>query len=211
MDFLESKELEHLNNLLEDSPLPWWEWNVQKNIVRTNGLKEKMLGYDPEEFKNEGFEAYTELLHPDDYERAMQAMRDCLEGKEPIYQVDYRIKKADGDYTWYMDRGKVLDRDPQGKPLLFRGLVIDLGHDFDIRQKGSKEFEAIRKSLPQNIRENITICSVCRKYKVKKDKWLKISKDMLDVFEKDISHSICPNCLQKLYPEHSDQILDKYD
>jgi len=208
MDFLENKDLEHLNNLLKDSPLPWWEWDVQNNIVISNGLKEEMLGYDPENFQDVGFEAYTELLHPDDYERAMQAMRDCLEGKEPIYQVDYRIKKADGNYTWYMDRGRVLRRNSQGKPILFRGLVIDLGEDFDRSQKDLKEFETIRETLPKNIHENITICSVCRKYKVEKNKWIKISKDMLDVFEKDISHSLCPTCLKKLYPDCADKVLN---
>ena len=51
--------IDKLEELLAESNLPWWEWNVQKNITRTNGLKEKILGYDPEDFQGVGYEAYT--------------------------------------------------------------------------------------------------------------------------------------------------------
>ena len=91
-----------LDDALQQSNLAWWEWDIPRNIVTCNDLKVTMLGYDPGDFINAGYQAYTGLLHPDDYERTMQAMRDHLECRADIYQVDYRIMKKDGDYTWYL-------------------------------------------------------------------------------------------------------------
>ena len=208
MDEFYQDSIDKLDELLQESKLPWWEWNVQKNLTRTNGLKEKMLGYDPKDFQKVGYEAYTNLLHADDYERAMQAMRDCLEGKKPIYQVDYRIRKADGDYTWYMDRGRVVKYTDDGKPHIFRGLIIDMGEEIK-KNRESLLFAKIRSSLPQNIKENLVICSVCKKYKVERNTWLEVNKDMLEVFSHDLSHGICPDCMRKLYPEYAEDILGK--
>ena len=156
---LNNESINRLEKLLEESELPWWEWNVKNDRVRTNGIKEKMLGYDPNNFKNSGYEAYTDLLHKEDYDRAMKAMQDCLDGKKPIYQVDYRIKRADGQYTWYMDRGKIIEYDNDGKPLLFRGLVIDLGEEIkqNIKTNVVRE-KKVKQTLDKSGCKVITIC-----------------------------------------------------
>ena len=96
-----------------ESPFPWWEWDVAGNVVKASPLKVEMLGYCFEDFRGKGYQAYTDLLHPDDFERTMQAMRDLLEGRAPIYLVDYRIHARDGSWRWYMDRGSVQTRNQE--------------------------------------------------------------------------------------------------
>ncbi|MBP6673024.1 MAG: PAS domain S-box protein, partial [Bacteroidetes bacterium] len=83
-----------------------------------------MLGYEQDSFKH--YSDFTVLLHPDDHEVAMQAMRDHLMGKKPQYQVDYRIKNSAGAYHWFQDIGKISRRDEQGNPLTISGIVIDI-------------------------------------------------------------------------------------
>jgi diguanylate cyclase (GGDEF)-like protein len=56
----------------------------------------------------------------------MQAMRDHLSGKKATYEVEYRIKTKAGDYKWYYDRGSIVKRDDNGKPLLVVGIVFDI-------------------------------------------------------------------------------------
>ena len=200
---------EELEDLLKNSDLPWWEWHVKENIVKSNDLKPKILGYDPEDFKNVGHEAYTDLLHPEDYDRTIQAMRDYLEGKKQLYQIDYRIKKANGEYTWFMDRGLITKRDSEGEPAVVRGLVIDLGDEIDDVDKGSVLFQKIRDSLPQNFGDFPVICSSCKQLKVEKDTWKEVTVELREVFQRDISHGICPDCIKKLYPKYAEKVLNK--
>jgi PAS domain S-box-containing protein len=56
----------------------------------------------------------------------MQAMRDHLTGKLPMYDVAYRIRTKSGDYKWYYDKGGISERDEFGKPLKVIGMVIDI-------------------------------------------------------------------------------------
>ena len=79
------KNFLYRNKILIDSPFPWWEWDVLNNTVDFNDKKALMLGYEPEMFSSGGYQAFTDLLHPDDYEKTMNAMRQLLEGeKKPV-------------------------------------------------------------------------------------------------------------------------------
>lgn len=191
-----------LDQVLTTSEFAWWEWDIKANQVVTNDLKATMLGYDPEDFQGAGYQAYTDLLHPDDYERTMQAMRDHLEGRAPLYQIDYRIKRADGTYTWYMDRGAILQYDPQGAPLLLRGIVVDLGPTLHAQSEDQAVRYMLRESLPdyQQGREMVTLCSGCKRLKTREQTWLELTPAFALAFNDSISHGLCPDCICRLYP-----------
>jgi two-component system CheB/CheR fusion protein len=105
--------------------IAWWEWNCETNSVKTSRGKYEMLGYKADEIKH-GFEGWTELVHPDDYEVCMQAMRNHLQGLVPYYEAEYRIRKKDGSYCWYFDRGKVVELSSDGKPKRLMGVVQNI-------------------------------------------------------------------------------------
>jgi two-component system CheB/CheR fusion protein len=87
--------------------------------------KATMLGYSMQEFPTNVYEI-CKLIHPDDYESTMEHMRDHLQGKSPVYDVVYRIKAKNNAYKYYYDRGGIVERDIQGKPLKLIGLVVDV-------------------------------------------------------------------------------------
>ncbi|MCX8149060.1 chemotaxis protein CheB [Thermaurantimonas aggregans] len=116
---------QRLQMALEMGNMAWWEWDVQTGQVNMHEKKATMLGYSPEEFPKEVY-AICEYLHPEDYERTMQAMRDHLEGKSPMWDIVYRIRCKDGSYKKYHDRGGVVTRDDSGKPLKMVGIVMDV-------------------------------------------------------------------------------------
>lgn len=200
-DFEDSLNI--LENILMGSDFAWWEWDIAYNAVTTNDLKVSMLGYDPSDFRNKGYEAYTDLLHPEDYERTMGAMRDYLSGTKPIYQVDYRIKKADGIYTWYMDRGAAIKQDGNGEPLILRGIVIDLGDELQKRTKDKAFIDLVRQSLPgpENPSNIPTLCSACKRLKIENRMWRQVGALFEKAFAYRVSHGICPDCIKRLYPE----------
>lgn len=122
------KELQEYKNRLEGTMkignLAWWAMDIETGAVRFNQKKTEMLGYDKDDFNH--YQDFMDLVHPDDYDKAMQAMRDHFQGKEPVYKVDYRIRTKTGDYKWFHDVGGVTSQDENGKPKKVTGVVVDI-------------------------------------------------------------------------------------
>ncbi|MFB6136052.1 MAG: PAS domain-containing protein [Halobacteriaceae archaeon] len=113
-----------LEGAMAAGEVAWWEMDVRTGAVEFEDRKATMLGYDPDRFHH--YEDFTDLVHPEDHDRAMAAMRDHLEGREPRYEVEYRLETADGDYRWLHDAGSVTARDERGRPERATGIVVDV-------------------------------------------------------------------------------------
>ena len=72
------------------------------------------------------FDAWTRLIHPDDYCQTMKAISDHLKGKTAQYEAEYRLLTKSGKWKWMLDRGKVVSRDENGRPLRAAGTCIDI-------------------------------------------------------------------------------------
>lgn len=116
---------ERLETALKIGNMAWWEWDLTTNTVIYDDRKATMLGYKPEDFPDD-VEEVCKLLHPDEYEDVMQSMRDYLTGKSEAWDITYRIKRKDGGYSWYYDKGFIIKRDDDGNPLKLIGTVIDV-------------------------------------------------------------------------------------
>lgn len=114
-----------LDEIMDFAQAAWWEWNIETGFVAYDDLKATMLGYTPEEFPKDVYEICN-LIHPEDYEKTMQIMRDHLDGKTEIWDTTYRIKCKDGSYKIYHDQGKVNAWDEKGKPIYAKGIVINV-------------------------------------------------------------------------------------
>jgi len=132
IDITDRKEAEELrkayetrlDSAMEIGSLAWWEMDLPDGTVRFDNRKATLLGYSPERFRH--YTDFTVLLHPEDYEPAMQAMRDHLAGSEVTYHADYRILGADGKYRWFQDIGGITSTYPDGKPSAVTGIVMDI-------------------------------------------------------------------------------------
>ncbi|MDD3113816.1 MAG: diguanylate cyclase [Candidatus Izemoplasmatales bacterium] len=129
----ENQELRKDSEQMDQLQFSWtgnlgrWYWDIQTNSVTFNPLKVTTLGYDVTSMTEPiTYQFFTEKLHPDDYEQSMQAMRDHLSGKHPVYECEYRIRTIAGEYKWYYDRGRITRYDAEGKPLFVAGIVFDI-------------------------------------------------------------------------------------
>lgn len=116
---------ERLSEVMKIANIAWWEWDYSSGMVNYDPKKATMLGYTPEEFPKGVYEI-TALIHPEDYEITMAHMRDYLEGKSEEWNVIYRIRRKDGTYSWYHDRGRITERNKKGAPLKLIGTVVDI-------------------------------------------------------------------------------------
>lgn len=130
--------LKRLELAVDTVNLAWWSMDVPTGNVLFHKRKAEMLGYNPADFTH--YTHFTQILHPDDYEKSMQAMRDHIYNNAPTYECLYRIRKSDGSYTWFSDAGAIVKRTEDGKPLKIVGFVID------VSKLKQAELEIVRKN-----------------------------------------------------------------
>ncbi len=74
------------------------------------------------------------------------------------------------------------------------GLIVDL-------QKALDQVKKLSGFLP--------ICSSCKKIRDDQGYWHQVEKYVRDHSEAEFSHSICPDCIKKLYPEHAEKVIKR--
>lgn len=121
-----------------------WSWHYPSGKVVFNPRKVEVLGYDYESFTPK-VEAFTALIHPDDYLATMEIMREHLSGRTAVYEAEYRMRCADGSWRWFYDRGKVVERSADGKPVQLTGIVFDV----TVEKERKKELEEANRKLQE--------------------------------------------------------------
>ena len=162
MDITERKQAEEvrkayearLNSAMEIGSLAWWEMDLPDGEVRFDDRKATILGYYPEKFRH--YTDFTALLHPDDYEPAMKAMKDHLEGRASRYHCDYRILSNAGNYRWFRDVGGITKRNNHGSPVTVTGIVIDISASKEA-EEALRSTETRFQALIQNSSDIIRI------------------------------------------------------
>lgn len=82
LELLKEKEQETRLEYSWTGNLGYWYWNIKTNEVTFNPLKVTMLGYDKSEVPEPvTYQFFTDKLHPEDFQKTMDAMRDHLYGK----------------------------------------------------------------------------------------------------------------------------------
>jgi len=104
--------------------MAWWELEMPAGRVLFGNRKAEMLGFPPDKFKY--YKDFTDLVHPDDYDYMMVAMRGHLNGKFDKYETEYRILTESNDYKWFYDVGSVVKSGSNSKQIKIAGIVLDI-------------------------------------------------------------------------------------
>jgi PAS domain S-box-containing protein len=102
-----------------------WDWDIRTGVVYFSPQWMRLLGYVSDEIVR-STEFFFSLVHPDDRARTAQVLQEHLDGRIPVKQLEIRLRRKSGDYRWYLDRGKVVARDQDGRPLRMVGTITDI-------------------------------------------------------------------------------------
>ena len=102
-----------------------WDWNLNTNDVFRSPRFFSMLGYQEQDFSGR-FGEWQNLVHPEDLETVLHALKEYLNGERQAYEVEFRMFAKSGDLVWILSRGRVTDRDNDGKPLRMIGTHTDI-------------------------------------------------------------------------------------
>ncbi len=133
---------ERLKFAVEGSRDGLWDWNIKSGDVYLSPQWKAMLGYSNKDLKGR-YEEWEKLLHPDDKEKTMKALKAHLDGKTPFFETEYRILCKNGEYKWILARGIVTSRDKKLKPLRAVGTHTDITE----ARTREKELEKLNKFM----------------------------------------------------------------
>jgi PAS domain S-box-containing protein len=137
------RELATLRQLADGLPQIVW-------VARTDGSHEyynkQWHDYTGLTLENSTEEAWRELFHPDDRERAEAMWAQALRDGTP-YEIEFRLKRAaDGEFRWFLGRA-LPHRDEEGNIVNWFGTCTDI-HEQKLAQ------DALRETRDAMSREN---------------------------------------------------------
>jgi len=98
-------------------------------------------------------EEWNGMFHPDDQERSRAAWSHSLATGDP-YQIEYRLRRHDGEYRWTLGRALPL-RDESGAITRWFGTCTDI-HE---QKRSSEEREVIAQELSHRIKNIFAVIS----------------------------------------------------
>ncbi|VVQ10192.1 hypothetical protein PS918_05184 [Pseudomonas fluorescens] len=119
-----SKSEARLALALKASELGLWDWNLQTDEVHHTHIQE-LFGLEPE-YVTAMLRHLKPRLHPEDLPALRRALVEHLKGRTEDYQIEYRVRHADGHWVWIEDRGRAVERAESGRVIRMVGTRRDI-------------------------------------------------------------------------------------
>jgi PAS domain S-box-containing protein len=103
-----------------------WECNVTSREVVLNERWAAIQGYTVAELGPFTVDKWNRLVHPDEIETLESLIKSHLQGDINFFEMEYRVRHKNGTWVWVHDRGKVVERTADGRPLRMSGTHADI-------------------------------------------------------------------------------------
>ncbi|MCD4829071.1 MAG: PAS domain S-box protein [Candidatus Cloacimonetes bacterium] len=135
---------ERMELALRGADLGTWDLNIETGDVTHNERWAEMLGYILDEIEPDST-TWGKLTHPDDLPGIEAALNAHLAGKTVFYETEHRLRHKSGEWVWVLDRGQVIERALDGKPLRACGTHLDITE----RKQAEEERERLKLAIEQ--------------------------------------------------------------
>ncbi len=140
---------ERWNLALSGSGSGVWDWNLKTKQMFFSNQWKKQLGYSEDDVFNSK-KSWESLLHPADKAKAITSIDNYVQGFSPFYKSEYRLRCADNTYKWFLDKGKIIEHDDNGKAIRFVATLTDIT-DIKKQELALKGSQKIIDSFIENL------------------------------------------------------------
>ncbi len=128
-----------------------WDWDLVKGVVlRRNILAE----FDFPELEPMGSTlAFVKNIHPADRDGYLDNLQQHMQAKTDNFENAYRMKNTSNEWTWVMNKGRVVARDEQGNVLRMTGVLINVHELYDTQSQLKTLNENLEKSVAKRTLE----------------------------------------------------------
>jgi PAS domain S-box-containing protein len=110
-DVTQRKQSEHAlrasekkyRSLIDSIPDVVWTANAERDLIYISGNAQNVLGYSSEELLQTGRQLWLDRIHPEDAAQVQEAYQKLFSNGEQ-YDVEYRVRRKDGQWIWLHDR-----------------------------------------------------------------------------------------------------------
>jgi PAS domain S-box-containing protein len=154
-----NQDLEKYKTLIKASNIGAWEYYSGKDFFWCNDTYFAMLGRDIGDYSINGSKnldtAWVDLIHPDDKESASKTFADYLKNPVGLYENNFRMSHANGNWVWIWSRGSLLQgaHEEDTSPIII-GTHIDITEHKEAEELVAQERILLRTlidSLPDII------------------------------------------------------------
>jgi PAS domain S-box-containing protein len=115
-----------MESIIEGTDVGTWEWNVQTGETVFNEVWARIIGCTLDELGPISIKTWESVVHPDDLKQSGKLLERHFAGGLPRYDCECRMRHKDGHWVWVHDRGRVITRTDDGKPLMMFGTHTDI-------------------------------------------------------------------------------------
>lgn len=133
------KKSENEFRALADS-MPQIVWTANRE-GRIEYFNERFFNYTDIPFEEAKGSGWEKIIHPDDIPGVRARWREALESERP-YEMEYRIRRNDGEYRWHLGRSVPI-RDDHGRILKWHGTNTEI-HDYKLLIYALEEEQRLR-------------------------------------------------------------------
>ncbi|OPX74546.1 MAG: Bacterioopsin transcriptional activator [Methanoregulaceae archaeon PtaB.Bin152] len=140
------KSKEQLALAIEGSGVGLWDWKVQTGETQFNERWAQIIGYTLDELSPISIETWITHTHPDDLAQSNLQLQRHFSHEIPVYECEARMKHKDGHWVWILDRGKVTEWGPDGKPVRMTGTHLDISarkHAEEALRKANRQMQIL--------------------------------------------------------------------
>jgi PAS domain S-box-containing protein len=147
-------------------------------------------------------QSFQQFVHPDDLAGCMEFLQATIETGQRQEGVEYRVQHTDGTWYWHTSSAVPFTNEA-GTIIGFYGIARDI----TMRKKEKEDLKDLVSKLQKAAEEIKTlsgivpICANCKKIRDDKGFWEHVEAYVSQHTEAQFSHSMCPDCMKKLYPE----------
>jgi len=119
------KSNERLDLALSVTNCGIWDWNLKTGAIFFDERFFTMAGYKVNAFPH-SIEGFRKRIHPEDVHKIKSHLDKYIAGDIDRFDIEFRFANADTDWIWIRSRGKIAERDRNGKPVRFIGTHTDI-------------------------------------------------------------------------------------
>lgn len=182
----EAQRIAHIGN---------WIWDVKTDSF--SGSDETYNIFEIPQGTPVNHAGFLDMVHEEDRPMVKSAIEDGLNGA--IYKIEFRIISGKGRLKHLQGIAELERTDGHGAVL--KGIVQDITE--------RKERENEQKRLMTDLQDALTriktlsglipICANCKRIRDDKGYWQRIERYIEERSQAEFTHSLCPDCEQKLY------------
>lgn len=124
-----------------------WEFDADLNRIFFSNESKKMIGFENVANFGNNPQDWNDRVHPEDSDKYYKDFQNHLNGLNPMYENEHRVKCANGNYKWILDRGKIVEYTLDGKAKRIIGTHTEITNQ---KEAENKVIEALYIATEQN-------------------------------------------------------------